>query len=157
VKLADYRWEVEPGATFPYKPEDIRQGYRLYLTVRNEGGPGHYSVKVYLRNAPEYVWWGATEPELMWGSGVIPIDGGSEQTISAVLPEPKGVEYYEVKVATVETGVERWYKLEFPGPAVPTPPAEIAKPSILPAVLISTLFVAGLGFLLVSATRRGRV
>jgi len=145
VKLAGYRWEVEPGATFPYKPEDIRQGYRLYLTVRNEGGPGHYSVKVYLRNAPEYVWWGATEPELMWGSGVRPIDGGSEQTISAVLPEPKGLEYYETKVTTVETGVERLYRLEFP---VPTKPPE-EKPAgasplwILP-VLAAPLFLAWL-------------
>jgi hypothetical protein len=147
VKLAGYRWEIESG-TFPYRPEDTRQAYRLYLTVRNEGGPGHYSVKVYLRNAPEYVWWGATEPELMWGSGVRPIEGGSEQTISAVLPEPKGSEYYETKLTTVETGVERLYRLEFPAPTKPPEekPAEEVKPSLLWILpfLVAPLFLAWL-------------
>jgi len=132
VVLESYRWEIEPGATFPYRPDDVRQAYRLYLKLKNEGGPGWYRVKVYLRGAPSYVWWGASEPELMWQTSRS-IDAGAERQETAVLPEPKGSEYYEVAVITVETGVERWYKLEFPTPPgeeVPAPPPGEVKPPV---------------------------
>jgi hypothetical protein len=79
----------------------------------------------------------------MWGSGVRPIDGGSEQTISTVLPEPKGLEYYETKLTTIETGVERLYRLEFPAPTKPPEekPAGASPLWILP-VLVAPLFFA---------------
>jgi len=147
VVLESYRWEIEPEATFPYTPDDVRQAYRLYLTLKNSGGPGRFRVKLYLRGSPSYVWWDAPEPELIRQT-LRSIDAGGTWTIrDFVVPEPKGNEYYEVAVITVETGVERWYKLESPAP-----PEEKKPPAAL--IVASILLVIGLAVALATSIRR---
>lgn len=103
VVLVSYSWSLEEG-TFPFTPQDVRRAFRLTYKVKNEGAAGRFDEKIYLNNAPSYI----TNPiYASYGRGI----GAREMlTLSVVLPEPKGDEYYTLMLVSSKT---RIYTLNF--------------------------------------------
>lgn len=119
VELVDYKWEKEERGTFPFTYTDVRPAWKLTYTVKNKGAAGSYERVIWLNNAPIYI----ENPIAVtyWQ----PIGDYETQTLSIVLPEPKGSEYYTLILKSATT---RTYTLKSPLEIVPPSPVPTPTP-----------------------------